>query len=479
MSHQFLYHSTLLSSPLSPPPDNLLNLSNRTVVEIGSGCGLLPIALSKLPSNAPLRIVATEYLPSIITHLESQVEKNGASVEVRKLDWFSSSDVIDCSSSSDTILMSDCTLDPSESPVILDAIEELLVRSYEAKFRKGFSSSLHLPPPHTDVVIGYCLERGGTARFLDLASSRFLITPIQNFHPSYSPTYRGKERYAVVHMFLKPSILMDRISRLSIDHLSFASFYSKLSSTSSTSFSPPPPPPPPPHPSIFPSLPFSTAMTHVFGTRTKPSYALWLEILPPPPHEPPSALNNMVNNLTPRYWEVFVPHVTLSLDFDAPPDSDFLGLLDKVRTAYFMGTTDAVDVRISSEKNKQGNGGEVVNMLNYKKTEASPEGFDALILYLLLSKTPTLEFLNKVANDVVKGSRDVTEFQPHIALSYWENKEGSGGWKYNDPAERKKLADLLDTSAPLVQRPVISIYSLSGVGVSSWNRLASLDLSMK
>ena len=118
-------------------------------------------------------------------------------------------------------------------------------------------------------------------------------------------------------------------------------------------------------------------------------------------------------------------------------------------------------------------------MLNYKKTEASPEGFNALILYLLLDKTPSLEHLNRVANDIVKGSRDVTEFQPHIALSYWENKEGSGGWKYNDAAEREKLAALLDHTAPLVHRPVISIYSLSGVGVSSWKRLASLDLSMK
>ncbi|GMI30040.1 hypothetical protein TrRE_jg1875, partial [Triparma retinervis] len=104
-------------------------------------------------------------------------EKNGASVDVRKLDWFCTSDVVDCSSSSDTILMSDCTLDPSESPVILDAIEELLVRSYEAKFRKmsspaSFLNSSPTPPSHTDVVIGYCLERGGTARFLELASSR-------------------------------------------------------------------------------------------------------------------------------------------------------------------------------------------------------------------------------------------------------------------------------------------------------------------
>ena len=54
--------------------------------------------------------------------------------------------------------MSDCTLDPSESPVILDAIEELVVRSYESKFRNCSVSSTS----HTDVIVGYCLERGGT-----------------------------------------------------------------------------------------------------------------------------------------------------------------------------------------------------------------------------------------------------------------------------------------------------------------------------
>jgi hypothetical protein len=161
MSHQFLHHSTLLSSSLVSPPPNLLNLSNRTVVEIGSGCGLLPIALSKLPSNAPSKIVATEYLPSIITHLENQVEKNGASVDVRKLDWFCTSDVVDCSSSSDTILMSDCTLDPSESPVILDAIEEVRRRMGEGTCRDGPRTYATLRSPlaaFSEVVRGQVQE---------------------------------------------------------------------------------------------------------------------------------------------------------------------------------------------------------------------------------------------------------------------------------------------------------------------------------
>ena len=73
MAHQFLHHSSLLSTP-SPPP-NLVDLSGRLIVEIGSGCGLLPIAISKFPAHAPSKIVATEYLPSIIDHLQRQVAK--------------------------------------------------------------------------------------------------------------------------------------------------------------------------------------------------------------------------------------------------------------------------------------------------------------------------------------------------------------------------------------------------------------------
>ena len=76
-------------------------------------------------------------------------------------------------------------------------------------------------------------------------------------------------------------------------------------------------------------------------------------------------------------------------------------------------------------------------------------------------------------------SRDVDEFQPHVALSYWENSECSGGWDYELASSRTKLAKaLLDPSSPLTNRPVLSVYSLSGVGVSSWTRLTSVDLSM-
>ena len=157
-----------------------------------------------------------------------------------------------------------------------------------------------------------------------------------------------------------------------------------------------------------PPLPPKTAMTHTFGTREKPSYAVWLELLPSPPYRAhpsstPDVLNEMVKGLTPRYWEPFVPHITLSLDFDFPSEGDFLGMLDKIRTAYFTSTMDTVEVRVSASKNKQGNGGDIVNFLNYAKTEASPEGFDALILYLLIARTPTLDLLNRVTNDIVEG----------------------------------------------------------------------------
>ena len=152
MSHQFLHHHRRLERQSSPNP-NLLSFSSRTILEIGSGCGLLPIAMSKaLPTGG---ITATEYLPGIIEHLQNQVSKNGceSDVKVAKLDWFCPEDINLVSRACDTLIMSDCTLNSRESPQILSTFEDILVTSYRHKFKEGGRVK------HTDAIVGLCYQR--------------------------------------------------------------------------------------------------------------------------------------------------------------------------------------------------------------------------------------------------------------------------------------------------------------------------------
>ena len=153
-----------------------LSLASRSVLDVGSGCGLLPICLSKfglLGAATCGRVVATEYQDSILEHLNLNVTNNGGGVEVRHLDWFDPQSVFDAAAAVDTVMMSDCTLDPSESPAIVKAFEEIVVASWKGKAAAGAEGR------KTDVLVGACVERAGTSSFLELARGRFVVTKLE------------------------------------------------------------------------------------------------------------------------------------------------------------------------------------------------------------------------------------------------------------------------------------------------------------
>ena len=199
-----------------------IDLRGRNVVEIGAGCGLLSMAVRGLELGGT--VIATEYRDSITANLEAQVKRNGSGVKVRKFDWFVPEDVDGVMRGCDTVLMSDCTLTSADSDSIVKCMVDLVVKSYVCKFegRRGRGGSNF----HTDAIVGYCNERDGTASFLSSASTKFAMTSLECYHPSYGNCRGsiGKERYGVVHMRIKWEELESRVGHRA-DAAKFKEFY--------------------------------------------------------------------------------------------------------------------------------------------------------------------------------------------------------------------------------------------------------------
>ncbi|GMI07762.1 hypothetical protein TrLO_g11548 [Triparma laevis f. longispina] len=414
MSHQFLCHRERLQQPSSP--DNLLSFESRTILEIGSGCGLLPIAMAKtLPVRA---ITATEYLPGIIEHLQNQVDKNGcsSSVDVKKLDWFCHDDIDLVSQSCDTLIMSDCTLNARESPQILSTFEDILVTSYRHKYKLKGSSVRH-----TDAIVGLCNQREGSKRFLKLARTRFDLVKIENYHPKYSNFCKRKER------------------------------------------SP-----------LGPSHPPLASMKHMFP---KVTYAVWLEFL-----DSNNIVNKTVAKLNPRYWEGFNPHITLSVGFKNKAgagdggDSDDAGsfsnlecenVLYKILEKYHQTNKREPEVTVRTSKNEQGNGGNFLNVFKY-------DAYKATIPFLLIESSDSLEKLNECCNDVVEGERDRNEFQPHVALAYYDSGEvGVEGFE-----ELRKELEEEGVEVLKGNRLAISFNEITGEGTSEWRCICRREIGV-
>ncbi|GMI01728.1 hypothetical protein TrST_g10397 [Triparma strigata] len=469
MSHQFLHHHRRLERQSSPNP-NLLSFSSRTILEIGSGCGLLPIAMSKaLPTGS---ITATEYLPGIIEHLQNQVSKNGceSDVKVAKLDWFCPEDINLVSRACDTLIMSDCTLNSRESPQILSTFEDILVTSYRHKFKEGGRVK------HTDAIVGLCYQREGSSRFLKLARTRFDLTKIEDYHPKYSNFFKGKERYAVYHMVLKGEGLIGAVCADGTDVEAFRNFYESIeggyslpnrnvktlspsSSFSSTSLGPPP----------------ITAMKHMFP---KVTYAIWLEFL-----DTSNAVNKIMDKLNPRYWEGFNPHITLSVGFknkradcgdgeDSDDTDRFSGvesenILSEILEKYHKVNIREPEVTIRTSKNKQGNGGKFFNVFRY-------DAYKATIPFLLIDSSDSLEILNEFCNDIVEGERDRSEFQPHVALAYYDSGEvGVEGFEEVGREVEEHGIEVLKGN-----KVAISFYEITGEGTSEWRCMCRREIGV-
>jgi len=152
------------------------------VLELGAGTGLLAIALAKLGAA----VLATEYGP-IVPHMTECCAENGVllqratpesggapafpspselvagTVLCYELDWYALDATVSAAGSEpggptiDLILVSDCTLTPSDAVEILKVVK-------------------HFAPPGSkgiDILVGACHEREGTPTFIEGAKELY------------------------------------------------------------------------------------------------------------------------------------------------------------------------------------------------------------------------------------------------------------------------------------------------------------------
>mmetsp|Transcript_59787 Transcript_59787/g.146818 ORF Transcript_59787/g.146818 Transcript_59787/m.146818 type:complete len:332 (-) Transcript_59787:4304-5299(-) len=163
------------------------------VLELGSGMGLLSIALAKIGAA----VMATEYGSENVKHLQKNCKNNGVlttdtttqtttieassnmltpgRVYCRELDWYTTQETIDSLNvgAFDLIVVTDCSLSQKDSDGVMDMI-----------LRYG-------TPGETKAIVGLCKEREGTPHFVERAQNEF--RSVRNVSETeYHPDYRSK-----------------------------------------------------------------------------------------------------------------------------------------------------------------------------------------------------------------------------------------------------------------------------------------------
>ena len=347
-----------------------------------------------------------------------------------------------------------------------------------------------------------------------MARTRFDLAKIEDYHPKYSNFFKGKERYAVYHMVLKGEELIGAVCADGTDVEAFRNFYESIeggyslpnrnvktlspsSSFSSTSLGPPP----------------ITAMKHMFP---KVTYAIWLEFL-----DTSNAVNKIMDKLNPRYWEGFNPHITLSVGFknkradcgdgeDSDDTDRFSGvevrqgdskillrviltilqsenILSEILEKYHKVNIREPEVTIRTSKNKQGNGGKVRfrewqladnDYFNFSLSQFFNvfryDAYKATIPFLLIDSSDSLKFLNECCNDIVEGERDRSEFQPHVALAYYDSGEvGVEGFEEVGREVEEHGIEVLKGN-----KVAISFYEITGEGTSEWRCMCRREIGV-
>ena len=163
------------------------NTNPLQVLELGSGMGLLSIAMAKMGAA----VLSTEY-GSAVAHLQGNCESNGVAMDTatttisttltpgkvlaRELDWYKTTETLQTllpkpkdTPIFDVIAVTDCSLSIKDSVGVLDMIQK------------------YGTPGHTKVLVGLCKEREGTPYFVNAAKEQWKVTeiPTANYHKDF------------------------------------------------------------------------------------------------------------------------------------------------------------------------------------------------------------------------------------------------------------------------------------------------------
>lgn len=130
-------HSALVGirTVVAPLQELLKNQHNRPihVIELGSGCGIVGIALAELlPQCAVLLTDLPEVEEIVARNIDTAIVAPNSELEYQCLDWDEELPQNISSSPIDLILISDCTYNADSSPALVSILSQLVRKSPKA-----------------------------------------------------------------------------------------------------------------------------------------------------------------------------------------------------------------------------------------------------------------------------------------------------------------------------------------------------------
>ncbi|KAI8323071.1 hypothetical protein GQ54DRAFT_124396 [Martensiomyces pterosporus] len=104
------------------------------VLELGAGCGLAGFTCAALGAT---HVMSTDFSPDVLKLLEHNKEQNTTfkdKIQVAELDWASTEDCTRLSESVDVIIGADITYDPTIVPLLVGALEAVVVSSQQVAY---------------------------------------------------------------------------------------------------------------------------------------------------------------------------------------------------------------------------------------------------------------------------------------------------------------------------------------------------------